>query len=48
VTEVSEKALKITITSEVITVFKETKAVTNITYLYVKRSVIFINSQVAD
>jgi hypothetical protein len=48
VTEVSRKALEAVVTSEIIAVFKEVKTITNITYyLHVKRSVIFITSQVA-
>jgi hypothetical protein len=40
----SKKALKATVTLETVTVFREAKVITNITYLYVKRNVIFITS----
>jgi hypothetical protein len=45
VTEVSEKALEAIVALKVITVFKEAKAVVDISYyLHVKRSVIFVTS----
>jgi hypothetical protein len=48
IAEVSGKALKATITLKAITAFKEAKAITNITYLYIRKNVIFITSQVAS
>jgi hypothetical protein len=49
VSKVFEKALKATIALEIIAVSKKTKAITNISYyLHVRRSVIFITSQVAN
>jgi hypothetical protein len=48
VAEVFRKALKATVVLEAIAVSREAKAVTDISYyLHVKRSVIFITSQVA-
>jgi hypothetical protein len=48
VAEVSRKALEATIASEAVAVSRKAEAVTNINYyLYVRKSVIFITSQVA-
>jgi hypothetical protein len=47
VTKVSGKALKATVTSEVVAVSGEAEAVANMTYLHIRRNVIFITSQVA-
>jgi hypothetical protein len=44
ITEVFRKALKAIVTLKVITVSEEAKAIINITYLYVKKSVIFVTS----
>jgi hypothetical protein len=47
VTEVSGGALKAIVTLEAVTVSREADVVADITYLHVKRSVIFVTSQVA-
>jgi hypothetical protein len=46
--EVSEEALEAIVASEAVAVFGEVEVITDITYyLYVRRSVIFVTSQVA-
>jgi hypothetical protein len=47
IAEASGEALEATVTSKVIAVSGEAKAITNITYLHVRRNVTFITSQVA-
>jgi hypothetical protein len=47
VAKASKEALKAIVTLETVAVFKEAKTVANITYLHVKRNIIFITSQVA-
>jgi hypothetical protein len=43
--KVSKEALKATVALKAVTIFKETKAITNISYyLHIKKSVIFIIS----
>jgi hypothetical protein len=47
VTEVFKKALKVIVTLKAVAVSGKTKAVADMTYLYIRRSVIFVTSQVA-
>jgi hypothetical protein len=49
VTEVFREALEATVALEAVTVSKETKAIADISYyLYIKRSIISVTSQVAN
>jgi hypothetical protein len=48
VAEVFKKVLKVIVTLKAITVFVRVKTVTDIIYLYVRKSVIFITNQVIN